>query len=295
MIKQPSRLSIQLRRLVVFRDKDHIPFSFKGFIASYTIQSLLYMIVVLGACYFISFPTLSIQMSNFFTPAYFGWLVGGHAFMSLFEWFYHRYVLHRIVWKPLGAQRDEHTHHHERTDVSYHENKLEIKDPEQTESATFPFYALLAFWGVFSLLIVTLQVLFSKSPVLIGCFSSITLSLVLYEIYHAAMHMNFDKYWKKWINHFPFLLGTYVFHLAHHNNKLVNQAIGGFFLFAIWDRLFGTYYTPLELLVCIGKGENIPKILPSRPTPRRWVLYLDEKSKDAHKRISEKEENKKAS
>jgi len=100
---------------------------------------------------------------------------------------------------------------------------------------------------------------------------------MLYEMYHAAMHMSYEK-WMEVIKKFPFLRRAYCFHLMHHVNKRVNEAISGFLLIAVVDRLAGTYCPTVGLPDKNGRFAIPPKL----PTPRRLVALLDEKWKPIH-------------
>jgi len=152
-----------LKRLVVFRDKDHIHFSFKGFISSYTIQSLVLMYLILKGYEYFS-PT--IHSAQFESP---GWqkllvFLAMHLFLAFFEWGYHRYVLHMFILKPLRSQYEEHEKHHHLTRPS--KGDYPITESHQTESSTFPFYALAVFWLFFGVFLAVIQAIFKEYPII---------------------------------------------------------------------------------------------------------------------------------
>lgn len=262
----------QLKHLVTFRNEKTMSFSYGGFIGSYLLQFAVVMIIVLPICYLINPPTFFVQVNNPFDAAHFGWWLGTKFFMSGFEWGYHRYVLHSIFWWLLRAQCVEHTRHHTHTDVTNLTNKYPIVEPHQNESATFPFYAPMAFSAVFMPGIVPLQIMNPSSPVMVGCIIGIFSSLVFYEVYHAVMHLKYEKHWKESVEKSRIIRRIYGFHLIHHVYRRMNQAIAGFFFFPIWDWIFGTYFVPVDCLPL--PGEPAPS-RPKPPKPRRIVRAMD--------------------
>jgi len=193
--------------------------------------------------------------------AFFAVFLGMHLFIAFFEWFFHRYVLHAVTTGWLQRFAHAHRHHHGLTPVRLKPvahgsdrvilNEYPITREEQYPDSDFPVYALLAFWALFSPLLIALQLLLPAMPVLLGGYAAIAWSMSLYEILHAIDHWPYE-WWQKATDH-PRLGGLsrriYGFHLMHHANIGCNEAISGFFGMPVADWCFGTYHQAKELLL----------------------------------------------
>jgi len=196
-----------------------------------------------------------------------GWLaivltfLGFHLFMCFFEWYFHRYVLHAITSPVLQMFAHAHRNHHGLTPIRlqpvaegsdrYVLNRYPITHEDQHQDSAFPWFALLAFWALFTPLIVALQWLFPGLPMLLGGYTAITWSMTLYEILHAIEHQPYE-WWKHATEHprFGFVWRQlYGFHHMHHANTSCNEAISGFFGLPVADWVFRTYHQPKELLL----------------------------------------------
>lgn len=211
--------------------------------------------------------------------------LGAHMVLCFFEWAFHRYVLHSITTPLLSGLARGHRHHHGLTPIRlqpvavgsdrYVLNRYPIVEEEQYEDSAFPPYAILAFWAVFTPLMIVLQLIFPRAPILMGGYAAITWSMCLYEILHAIEHHPYE-WWKHATEH-PRLGGMwrrlYGFHHMHHANMLCNEAISGFFGLPIADWLLGTYHQPKELLlegrVATAKDFQVPP-------PSGFVAWLDD-------------------
>ena len=184
-----------------------------------------------------------------------------HLFNAFFEWFFHRYVLHAVTAPWLRRFATDHRHHHSLTPVRLRPdpngpgrvvlNEYPIDREEQFPDSAFPFYALAAFYVLFTPLLALFQWLLPHQPVLLGGYAAITWSMVLYEVLHAVDHWPY-AWWQRIVEHRR--LGhagrrLYGFHLMHHANVGCNEAIAGFFGIAVADWCFGTYHQPRELLL----------------------------------------------
>lgn len=187
--------------------------------------------------------------------------LGFHLFFSFFEWFFHRYVLHKIVTPVLRNFASEHRLHHSLTAVRLRPtsegsqrvilNEYPIVQEEQFESSAFPFYALAGFMVFFAPLIAGLQLLFPGLPFVLGGYAAVIWSMMLYEIVHAIEHWPYE-WWRKVIElprYGPIWKRIYGFHLMHHANIGCNESISGFFSMPIPDWCFGTYHQPRQLLL----------------------------------------------
>lgn len=210
--------------------------------------------------------------------------LASHLFICFFEWGFHRYVLHSVTSPYLLWFARGHRSHHGLTPIRlqavsagsdrYILNRYPITEEEQNVDAAFPIYAIVAFWALFTPLLVVVQLLLPRAPVLMGGYAAITWSMCLYEILHAIEHRPYE-WWKHATEHprfGAFWRKLYGFHHMHHANISCNEAISGFFSLPVADWVFGTYHQPKELLlegrVATAKDFAIPP-------PPRWVRWLD--------------------
>jgi hemolysin III len=219
-----------------------------------------------------------------------GWLtlvltfLAVHLFMCFFEWGFHRYVLHSITAPWLEYFARGHRSHHGLTPIKlqaasegsdrYVLNRYPITDAEQYPDSAFPVYALVAFWALFSPLLIGLQFLLPHLPILVGGYTAITWSMCLYEVLHAVEHQPYE-WWKHATEHprfGPLWRQLYGFHHMHHANILCNEAISGFFGLPVADWAFRTYHQPKELLL---EGRVATARDFAVPPPPRVVRWLD--------------------
>jgi hemolysin III len=220
--------------------------------------------------------------------------VAGHLFLSVFEWFFHRYVLHLVTARWLGHFAREHRKHHSLTAVRLRStedgshrvilNEYPITQEVQNENAAFPFYAMAAFWAIFALPLLAVQWALPQWPILLGGFAAIAWSMMLYEILHAIEHWPY-QWWRTATEH-PrfgrFWRLVYGFHLMHHANVGCNESISGFFSLPLSDLAFGTYHQPRELLL-EGRKATAEEFT-VRP-PLRAVRWLDRWARGREARI----------
>lgn len=204
-----------------------------------------------------------------------------------FEYFFHRYVLHREAFPFLRMQyRAHHIIHHPSTRIAKRktrkgqeilflvENDYPITRPEQNVSAFFPWYTLLVFGLVFAPIFLLLQWLLPDFPWILTGNIGIFFGYSLYEVYHSIEHWPFER-WERLLEHpkwGAFWTKVYGFHLRHHATPGCNETISGFFLLPIGDWLFGTY-APTTTLYTTGeewKAENFRV-----PEPRWPIRLLD--------------------
>lgn len=214
--------------------------------------------------------------------------------LSLFEYFYHRYMLHRRV-PLLDVMYESHRTHHGLTNVvlkrvepraddkSRLESKYPIEEAEQEEAMHFPFYALSIFYGIFGILIaLPLKLLLPGVPVILPLIASVTISYVGYEAWHAILHLPF-KTWEKHLYVAPYkraIQKIYSFHYLHHLRVTVNEAVFGFFGLPVWDVLFGTN---LGIKRLPRPGEVIKNSEIGTNNPRWIIRKLDDLSNKVHK------------
>lgn len=217
-------------------------------------------------------------------PALIGVFLGMHLLLCFFEWGFHRYVLHSITAPGLAWFANAHRNHHGLTPIRlqsagagsgrYVLNRYPIVDDDQHHDSAFPVYALAGFWLFFTPLLIGLQLLLPRLPIVIGGYSGITLSMSLYEILHAIEHKPYE-WWKGATEHprtGPVWRKLYGFHHMHHANVSCNEAISGFFGLPLADWAFGTYHQPRELLL---EGRMATAKDFAVPPPPPFVRWLD--------------------
>jgi hypothetical protein len=180
--------------------------------------------------------------------------------MSLFEYLYHRFLLHSAVLPFLGSMHGAHAEHHGLTSVKAPVTPKEpermvavrseypIEHDHQEESMMFPGYALPIFYGVFFVIIaLPLKAIFPLEPIVSGMLVCVTLFFSWYEVWHAFLHLPYEEFWKPRMEHPVYgriVRHVYAFHLMHHWRPVSNLAVVGLWGVAIWDHLFRTHHRP---------------------------------------------------
>lgn len=180
--------------------------------------------------------------------------------LSLFEYFYHRYLLHSAVLPFLSSMHRAHSTHHSLTSVKAPvtpnepaklvevRNEFPIEEEHQEEAMMFPLYSLPIFLAIFmALLGLPLKLLFPGSPVIFALILAVTLYLCLYEMWHAVLHLPFERFWQPLMEarvSGRMFRRLYSFHLMHHWRPTSNLAIVGFWGVAVWDYAFLTHRRP---------------------------------------------------
>lgn len=212
----------------------------------------------------------------------------------LFEYFFHRYVLHQSSIPLVRRLYRQHTLHHALTRIGrkpsrdgrgilFIENKFPIVEPEQGEASFFPWYTLAVFTAVQTPLFIFLQWLFPTIPWFFGGFAALACSLTLYEVLHAINHWPFEK-WEPLILHKRWgwlWRPAYAFHLRHHAVIDCNESISGFFGLPLADWLFGTCIMPKTVY---ADGEDWQQEKFSSPRPRWLIRQLDQWSEGVMQR-----------
>lgn len=206
--------------------------------------------------------------------------------LSLFEYLYHRYLLHADVLPFMRASFRAHSAHHGLTYVRASVHKHEptklapvasdyaVERKEQEQSMMFPYYSLPIFYGVFVIILgLPILLVASKTPLFLSLWITVTAYFVGYEVWHAILHLPFNKVWR------PRLYGSrykrvwqyvYGFHLMHHLRFPCNESVVGFWGIALWDHLMGTLRRPQRLPL---PGESITYEDAKLPIPR-WPVRL---------------------
>ncbi len=217
-----------------------------------------------------------------------------HLLTCFFEYFFHRYVLHKPVVPFLSRFYRQHTLHHSLTRIGkrytsagravpFVENVYPVTTPEQGEASFFPWYTLVIFAAVFAPLLALLQWIMPAFPWFFGGFGALAFAMALYEIFHAIEHWPFER-WSPLIEsrHFGWLWRkVYSFHLRHHAVIDSNEAISGFFTLPVFDWVFGTFLLPKSLYV--DGSEWTPEEFVS-PRPVAFIRWCDARSDELVKR-----------
>lgn len=202
-----------------------------------------------------------------------------------FEFFFHRYVLHRPAVPGLSRLYRQHTLHHALTRIArkpskdgrgllFVENKFPIVEPEQGEGSFFPWYSLAAFVAVLSPVFVLLHWLAPMFPWFLAGIAALSTSLILYETLHAINHWPFER-WARLIDSDRwgwFWRPVYSFHLRHHAVIDCNESVSGFFGLPVADWVFRTCVIPPTIY---ADGEEWKQENFTAPKPRRFIQWLD--------------------
>lgn len=199
------------------------------------------------------------------------------------EFFFHRYLLHIDSVKILGKLCYSHRAHHKLTAIRFDDrdnavrSDYPISDVDHDDSATFPPYALLLFFGFWTPFFAVTAFSFPQFPILIAGYTALAIAHFLYETLHVLHHIPYEHWWQRKIDG-P-ILGRvwhkmYGFHQAHHANYHCNMNIAGFFGLPLADLVLGTYKQPAMLLI---DGAPASKAAARALTPQpRWpVSALD--------------------
>lgn len=236
----------------------HSPEEIRTPILRFTLITIVELAAALGVFYWIAPHVLAHEATM--PLAILGWILILGAPMSLFEYFYHRYILHSSVLPFMKSQHRAHSTHHGLTNVKAAvsakepqkrapvDSKYPITEEHQEESMMFPFYALPIFYVIFiGLLGLPLKYFFPGAPVILATVIATTLYLVGYEMWHAILHFPYEKFWRPLMEHRKVGKVTkyvYGFHLMHHWRPTTNLAVVGYWGVAVWDHVFGTHKRP---------------------------------------------------
>lgn len=231
-----------------------------------------------------------------------------HAIAGVFEYFFHRYILHAPLLPFLSYFYKQHTLHHALTHVGYHRSKVSntevpglidndlaaqnehiarntfpIEEEKQHEASYFPWYSMLVFSLVVTPLLALGQWLFPSAPVFLGGYLGVAFSMSLYELIHAVEHWPQDT-WDRLIEHPRFgrmWRKAYAFHLRHHADIRCNEGISGVFGLPLVDFVLGTYVDP-ETLYTHGEKVHADEFLSPRPR-FAFIRWLDRRADEAVK------------
>jgi hypothetical protein len=202
--------------------------------------------------------------------------------LSLFEYLYHRYLLHSAVLPFLGAMQRAHVTHHGLTNVKAPVKASEpeklatvtsefpVEEQHQEESMMFPLYSGVIFIAVFMLILgLPLKLLFPSQPILFSLICTVMAYYSAYEVWHALLHLPFERFWQPHMDR-PVVRRVYGFHLMHHWRPTSNLAIVGFWGVALWDHIFNTHRRPERMPLDKAQVTYID----SRLSKPRWPISM---------------------
>ncbi|MBO68351.1 MAG: fatty acid hydroxylase [Acidiferrobacteraceae bacterium] len=184
--------------------------------------------------YSIGFGLIYFFASHLQSIRWWEWLTVPIVFVScnLFEWYLHRYVMHRPVNIPgLKAIYDRHTLNHHQF---FTDSEMRFLNHRDWRVTVFPTYALVVFTliSIPPALIVGLMVASNVG----WLFISTTVSMYLvYEFMHFCCHVNENVF----VANCPFVNTLRRHHTAHHNQSMMMDRNMNL-TFPIADWLFGT-------------------------------------------------------
>ena len=233
------------------------PFSLPKFTAAVAVQ----MILAFAIFYWVAPVAFGSELTSGWRIMF--WIVVLGLPLSLFEYLYHRYLLHSAVLPFLGRMHLAHGTHHGLTSVKAPVLKSEpdhmvpvkseypVEEDHQHTSMSFPLYSISIFLAIFLVLLaLPFKLIFPGEPIVVATMIIVAIHYSAYELWHAVMHLPFDRFWKplmmqrrvgKVVGH------VYSFHLMHHWRPTTNLAVVGFWGFAIWDHLFRTHKRPANI------------------------------------------------
>ena len=255
----------------------HKPFSASLFL----ITILLSVSVYLSTLALVAPSVWKVQLSA-------GWVsftltfLACHLFNAMFEFFFHRYVLHCPLIPGLYRFYKSHTKHHRLTSVIWRRvgvnNRYPILEEKQHEDSFFPWYSYTVFILVLTPLFILVHIFFPTVPIFLAGALALVWSISLYEILHSKWHLPPEKWDKKLYqqNRYKrvFWRIVYGFHLRHHVNYRCNEGISGFFGIPVADFLFDTWINSKSLYTH-GEHVNREEFDPP-PRPIFFIRWLDD-------------------
>jgi len=186
----------------------------------------------------------------------------GVPYASIFEWFFHRYVMHRPVWGFQYPFRAHALTHHRifKADDTYHfqERHHEAEDKAKIRMAwwNIPFIVLM---GITPFVLAALPLIFFgwwAGSIAISA-TGLALSLgyyIAYEYTHWCMHLPKSRRIEFWWA-FRKLNGH---HLLHHRFPSKNFNV----VLPMADWLFGTLLLRSKIKFAQARGPSVPDVQP---------------------------------
>jgi hypothetical protein len=221
-------------------------------------------ILHIGVIYLVGLGVISWCLSRL-TNATWEWLlvVPVFFFSNLFEWWIHKYVMHRLVdvW-AVRAIYDRHTRQHHQY---FTDNEMTVNATREWRIIFFPWRALFTFMGFGAPFALVLSWVLNANA---GYILMITIigQYLIYETFHYCCHVH-DNWFVRYV---PFVNTIRRHHTAHHNPGIMmthNMNL----TFPIADWVMGTSDLERGLIGTLLNGYNEDHIKPElKPTIERF-------------------------
>jgi hypothetical protein len=229
-----------------------------------SIHPLYNGVVHIGVIYVVGLAVISWCVSRL-EGATWEWLlvVPVFFFSNLFEWWIHKYVMHRLVdvW-ALRAIYDRHTRQHHQY---FTDNEMTVDSTREWRIVFFPWRALFTFMALGVPFALLLGWLVNPNA---GYILMVTIvgQYLIYETFHYCCHTH-DNWF---VRYTPFINTIRRHHTAHHNYGIMmthNMNL----TFPIADWVMGTSDLNRGLLGTLFNGYNEDHLKPElRPTIERF-------------------------
>jgi hypothetical protein len=186
----------------------------------------------IGVVYAIGIAALAYFIPHIHRPSALDWAVVPVVFLAcnVFEWWIHRFVMHRPIKGFMGIYRRHTLAHHQ----FFTDAEPTIDDSRDFRITFFPPYAMVTFLAMSVPPAVILGFLWSANAGwLLMC--TTTAIYLNYEFFHWCCHVKDDRI----VRHVPFINTIRRHHIAHHNTAIMMEKNMNL-TYPIADWLFGT-------------------------------------------------------
>jgi hypothetical protein len=175
-------------------------------------SGLLHVFVV----YAIGAAALAYAIPRIHGPSWLEWSIVPVVFLAsnAFEWWIHRFVMHRPVIGFMGIYRRHTLAHHQ----FFTDSEPTIDDSRDFRITFFPPYALVTFIALSVPPAFILGALWSANAGLLLICTTVGIYLN-YEFFHWGCHVKDDRF----IRHVPLMNTIRRHHIAHHNQAIMME------------------------------------------------------------------------
>jgi hypothetical protein len=202
--------------------------------------------------YAIGIATLVYAAGHVSAPSWAEWLVVPAVFLlcNLFEWWIHRFIMHRPVKGFMGIYRRHTLAHHQ----FFTDHEPFLDDGRDFRITFFPPYALVTFLVMSVVGAAVLGLVWSSNAAwLLIC--TTTAVYLNYEFFHYCCHIRDDR----WVRHVPLINTIRRHHIAHHNMAIMMERNMNL-TYPIADWLFGTSDLDRGLLGHVFNGYDASRV-----------------------------------
>jgi len=166
--------------------------------------------------YAIGAAALAYAIPRIHNPSWLEWSVVPVVFLAsnAFEWWIHRFVMHRPVTGFMGIYRRHTLAHHQ----FFTDSAPTIDDTRDFRITFFPPYALVTFIALSVPPALILGALWSANAGLLLICTTVGIYLN-YEFFHWGCHVKDDRL----IRHIPFMNTIRLHHITHHNQAIMME------------------------------------------------------------------------